>query len=463
MKTKGKVINIYSDPQPRQVAFFNSTAKYRLYGWQKGGWKSRAMRSEVCRLAMSNKVRGLVLRRTTDEIQENMLTPMMSEIPPSLYERRDKRGIMKFKQTWSTVKFWYCRNLKDVLQYQWVEFDFICIEELTHRSEQEFRILMTSLRSSKKYVNTSFFGSTNPGGKWHGRVKRLWINRDFMEGEDPNEYEFIPASIYDNTFLLENNPEYLKALLALPEKQRRAYLEGDRDVFEWQYFTEFRRNIHVIETPYIPTEWVERRIIALDYWFTNPSALYRMSQDTQSEVVCYRELYVTWKTYKQLHQLACELTTPEEKIDFVVADPAVVNKKSETGGMTFKQTRTSFRVISGNNSRDDWRSLFRDYIHETAEWNWLSLKFTSNCTHAIRTIPELVHDETRVEDVDSKGEDHAADAIRYWLLAFWRKSNTTKKISQSNKSLSMSSINSKIQEISKRRDGRKNNSMTKSF
>lgn len=427
---KEEIVEIYANPQERQTAFFNSRAKYRLYGGQKWWWKSRAMRAEVVRQALSWKVRWLVLRRTTDEIQENMLQPMMLEIPGRIYKRHEKRWIMKF-HNWSTVKFWYCRNLKDVLQYQWVEFDFICIEELTHRSEEEFRILMSSLRSSKKYVTPNFFWSTNPWWRGHWRVKRLRINRDFNTDEDPNEYDFIPASIYDNAYLLKNNPEYLKSLLALPDKLRRAYLEGDRDVFAWQFFTEFRRAIHVIETPFIPVAWIVRRIICLDYWFTNPSAVYRLAQDSQWQVFVYRELYVTWKTYKQLYLQAKAMTTRSEKIDFVVADPAVVNKKSETWWLTFKQTRTWFRVIPGKNSRVDWRSLFRDYIHETVTWNGLSLKFMSNCKAAIRTIPELVHDEVNVEDINTKGEDHAGDSIRYWLVALWRKKHTTQWSMQS--------------------------------
>jgi phage terminase large subunit len=457
---KKEIVEIYANPQERQIAFFNSRAKYRLYWWQKWWGKSRAMRAEVVRQALSWKVRWLVLRRTTDEIQENMLQPMMLEIPWRIYKRHEKRWIMKF-HNWSTVKFWYCRNLKDVLQYQWVEFDFICIEELTHRSEEEFRILMSSLRSSKKYVKPNFFWSTNPWWRWHWRVKRLRINRDFNTDEDPTEYDFIPASIYDNAYLLKNNPEYLKSLLALPDKLRRAYLEGDRDVFAWQFFTEFRRSIHVIETPFVPVDWIVRRIICVDYWFTNPSAVYRLAQDSQWQVFVYRELYVTWKTYKQLYLQVKAMTTRNEKIDFVVADPAVVNKKSETWWLTFKQTRTWFRVIPWKNNRSEWRSLMRDYIHETASSVGLSLKFTSNCVNAIRTIPELVHDDINVEDVNTKGDDHAGDSIRYGLLALWVKKHTTSQVMKANTTrLTVNQVNKMI----KQRDNTKSNNVySKSF
>jgi hypothetical protein len=37
----------------------------------------------------------------------------------------------------------------------------------------------------------------------------------------------------------------------------------------------------------------------------------------------------------------------------------------------------------------------------------------NTCKHFIRTFPNLVYDEKNVEDVDSNGEDHLYDAVRY--------------------------------------------------
>ncbi|CAK0768384.1 hypothetical protein CCP3SC15_3870001 [Gammaproteobacteria bacterium] len=39
----------------------------------------------------------------------------------------------------------------------------------------------------------------------------------------------------------------------------------------------------------------------------------------------------------------------------------------------------------------------------------------STCTNLIRTLPTLIYDKVQVEDVDTKGEDHAYDALRYLL------------------------------------------------
>jgi hypothetical protein len=38
---------------------------------------------------------------------------------------------------------------------------------------------------------------------------------------------------------------------------------------------------------------------------------------------------------------------------------------------------------------------------------------TKNCKNLIRTIPEAIHDEIKVEDIDDKGETHAIDDQRY--------------------------------------------------
>jgi hypothetical protein len=45
------------------------------------------------------------------------------------------------------------------------------------------------------------------------------------------------------------------------------------------------------------------------------------------------------------------------------------------------------------------------------------MRVFSTCIDTIRTVPLLQHDTIRPEDVDSEGEDHAADDIRYACLS----------------------------------------------
>jgi hypothetical protein len=40
----------------------------------------------------------------------------------------------------------------------------------------------------------------------------------------------------------------------------------------------------------------------------------------------------------------------------------------------------------------------------------------STCRNFIRTFPSLVYDERHVEDVNTEGEDHSYDSLRYMLM-----------------------------------------------
>ena len=42
--------------------------------------------------------------------------------------------------------------------------------------------------------------------------------------------------------------------------------------------------------------------------------------------------------------------------------------------------------------------------------------FFENCKAAIRTIPLMMYDEHKVEDLDTSQEDHIADEWRYFLM-----------------------------------------------
>jgi hypothetical protein len=56
------------------------------------------------------------------------------------------------------------------------------------------------------------------------------------------DWVFIPSKLEDNPYL---DQQYEKKLLALPPELRKAYRDGDWDIFPGQYFPEFRRKTHV--------------------------------------------------------------------------------------------------------------------------------------------------------------------------------------------------------------------------
>lgn len=128
------------------------------------------------------------------------------------------------------------------------------------------------------------------------------------------------------------DPNYIKRLNALPEKLRRALRDGDWDIFEGQYFEEFRHDLHTIP-PFVPPKGVKKRIISFDYGYTAPSAVYWMAQLYDGRVICYRELYVTKHTYRQLATRILAMT-PEWELEEIgsniFADPAIFKKNEST-------------------------------------------------------------------------------------------------------------------------------------
>ena len=45
-----------------------------------------------------------------------------------------------------------------------------------------------------------------------------------------------------------------------------------------------------------------------------------------------------------------------------------------------------------------------------------SFKVFANCKHWLRTVPSLPADPKKIEDIDTKAEDHLFDATRYGLM-----------------------------------------------
>lgn len=201
--------------------------------------------------------------------------------------------------------------------------------------------------------------------------------------------------------------------------QRKAFLEGDWDVFEGQYFDEWRKELHTCK-PHIPAG---RKIIAMDYGYSAPSAVLWLNKSTTGKITCYRELYVTKHTYKQLAVKIKALTGADEQIETMVVDPAVLNKKSDSTGTSFLDDAgpiLEWKIIGANNSRIiGWnavREALKQYMDPNNKLATAILEVCTNCVNLIRSLPELIYDKVNVEDLDSSLEDHAADALRYGLM-----------------------------------------------
>ena len=204
----------------KQMAFMRCRKKYVGYGGARGGGKSWVARTKAVGMCMRYPgIRVLMVRKTYGQLRENIVLPMMEQFA-ELFRAKAMRyngseNAVRFANG-SRIVFGYCNSDTDLLQYQGVEYDIIFLEEATQLSEYQYKIIGASLRGANDMPKRMYL-TCNPGGQGHAWVKRLFVDRDFHAGENPDDYEFIQAKVYDNKVLMEKDPGYLRNLQSLPD------------------------------------------------------------------------------------------------------------------------------------------------------------------------------------------------------------------------------------------------------
>src|SRR5579862_3836829 len=273
-------VDLGYDPFPKQQEFHASSAKYRLFGGAAGPGKSKALLMEGILQALEHPgANTLLLRRTFSELEQSLLLYFRRDVPRELYKSFNES---KHVVTWwngSTTRFGYCQSEADVYQYQGAEFLFIGIDELTLFTLRQWQFLTSRNRCPVPGAFPCMAGATNPGNIGHAWVKALWIDKQPAPGMenpgeyDPADYDFIPARVTDNPIYAADE-NYLKTLRALPSHLKRAFLDGDWDVFAGQYFDKFDFTRHVIRPEAIDWKPWWPRWISIDWGFEHYAATY---------------------------------------------------------------------------------------------------------------------------------------------------------------------------------------------
>lgn len=413
---------ILIEPNEKQRAFFESTAKYTAYGGARGGGKSWAMRIKLILLALNyDGIQILLLRRTLAELRENHLLPMMALLKGTA---KYSAGEKEFRfNNGSRIRLGYCDSENDVLQFQGQAYEVIGLEEATHFTEFQFLALSESNRASgnmKTRFAPRMYFTCNPGGVGHEWVKRRFIDREFRGNENPDDYLFIKSLVFDNKFIMENNPEYLDTLMNLPEIRRKAMLYGDWDAFEGAFFPEFDPRRHIFDGEAdIPDNAIRFR--ALDYGLDMTACLW-CAVDSNGKVIVYKELYESNLLLSEAADKIIASTEKNENIRYTVASPDLWNRRQESGksGFDIMASRGLTRMIKADNSRiAGWR-IVREYLKSGSSYGGEpKIIISRKCTNLLRCIPLLRFDERIREDAASTPHEitHAPEALRYALMS----------------------------------------------
>lgn len=430
-------MNIELSVTPKQKKFIDCGCDEVLFGGAAGGGKSYGQLIDALLFALKYKgSRQLILRRTFPELERSLILNSLSLFPREIASYSVSAKKWTFRGG-SVIEFGFCDGEKDVFRYQGAEYDIVRFDELTHFTETQYSYLISRIRGTNGFPK-QIKSTANPGGVGHS-----WVKARFIEGKSADKIHidehgrsiiFIPSFVGENTFLTEADPDYIKRLEQLPEKEKKALLYGDWDIFSGQVFTEWRNNpegyasrkfSHVITPFEIPREW--RRYRAFDFGYSKPFAVLWFAVDHDGRAFCYRELYgctgepdvgVKWN----VGQIAEKIREIEEKNEsgqkiVGIADPAIWNATgSYEGSVADMLERHGVYFERGKNDRIAGKMQLHNRLAFDGD-GYSMLYFFENCRNTIRTLPQLVYDSTNPEDVDTKGEDHLYDALKYFLMA----------------------------------------------
>ncbi|MGC3956642.1 MAG: terminase family protein [Verrucomicrobiota bacterium] len=429
--------------QPRQLA---ASAAARLcdradgptaigYGGARGGGKSHwllaQMGADDCQRVTGLKC--LLLRKVGKANLEQFEDLRRRLFGKLKHEFSAYRGVLAFNNG-SRIIAGHFQSEKDIDAYLGLEYDVIGVEEATTLTSRKYQDISTCCRTSKSNWRPRIYSTTNPGGVGH-----TWYRTKFvapMLEQRQRDTVFVPARVGDNAF---NNPEYRKVLEGLTGWQKRAWLEGDWDIAAGQFFTTFRREVHVIDD-FDDTRAVEW-FAALDYGFAHYTVVLLGCRDGDGNIFIVDEhaerLWLPQRhaagikamlarhkvvTDRGLRSTDRTETRPLELVDLkrFVAGADVFSRQSDGTTIAAQYAKHGISLRVANTDRvNGWAEVLQGF-GDVEGGVRPTLFIHKRCARLVETLPTLQHDPNRPEDVlkvdadeEGVGGDDAPDALRY--------------------------------------------------
>lgn len=396
-------------------------------GGARGPGKSHAVMSQVALddCQRQDGLKCLFLRQTGASAQESFDDLISKAV----------RGHAQYHKTQSSLEFPNLSKIilggykdeRDIDKYIGIEYDIIIIEELTQITEEKYQKLRGSLRTSKPNWRPRMYTSFNPGGIGHVWVRQRYII-PYREGKE-KETRFIPSTYKENKAL---NPEYIAYLEGLGGDLGKAWREGEWELFAGQYFSTWRHEKHVIRPFIIPLSWFRFRSIDVS-GRNGITSCHWYAVDSDGRVYVYREYYYgvgvprgdgtkieVGRDYdehaKEIYKLSLDEDGVQEEYRYTTIDTAAFAKAgySETAAEIYERHGVTGLIASAKERIVGWNAVDTYLRYDESNPQPL-LQVFSVCVNMIRTIPTLQHDQLHPEDLDTHGEDHAADELRYFL------------------------------------------------
>lgn len=220
-------------PKQKEALEASKRFKFTLYGGSVGSGKSRWLRWATVFWLMEfhgkHKQQGIRAGLFCEDypaLNDRHLSKIKYEFPEWMGKYNEAKHEFTLAPEYGSGVLAF-RNLDDVSKYLSSEFAIIGVDEINRNPKPVFDMLRQRLRWPE-IRNTKFLAACNPLGEaW---VKNIWVKRLFPpEEREQYEFVFVPALPTENPHL---PAEYFKSLESLPDRERKAYLEGSWDAFD---------------------------------------------------------------------------------------------------------------------------------------------------------------------------------------------------------------------------------------
>lgn len=444
VRTGRKTINL-GRPSPKQVLFLKDTHRHVAFGGARGGGKSHAVRLKAILLAFTYAgIRLCIVRTTYKEVQQNHVEPMLALLGDVVRYNKGE-NVFTFPNG-SKIYCSYFATDSDYTHFMGIEFDVLFLDEASNFREEWIKKMCASVRGVNNFPKRVYY-TCNPSGVGMGYIKRLFIDRKFEANENPDDYSFIQSLVTDNRVLMESNPDYVRFLESLPRVLREAWLFGRWDVFEGSFFSEMRTTpdpilceehgikvedaqkeglwTHVIK-PFEPPKWWNIEM-SYDFGYGKPfdATWYAIDGDG-----CMYAIYQWYgctgepneglkmtpeQQFKHIHEIETSHPWLKDRTIRRVADPSIWDGSR---GVSVEEEASKQGVYfdKGINERIAGWMQVRERL-KFDENGRAMLYFFDTCKDAIRTMPLMMFDDKKPEDLDTSLEDHFCDSLRYECMS----------------------------------------------
>lgn len=454
-------MNLEIKLQPKQIELYNYVSGNQFsiigYGGSAGGAKSHAVRDVGLIMASElPTLKVLIIRRISTELTTNHINPFFIKYP-ELRNYYNKTERILYLPNNSTIHFGSANNEDDIYSYQGPEYDIILIDEATHFTQTMIEFLMTRNRSTIPGFIAKTVLTMNPGNIGHAYIKRIFIDKKYEGNENPDDYVFIQAKISDNVlwsintltekgysvedyyekwtenerlnFCLEYS-DYAKRLSKLPEELRRAYLEGDWEVFGGQFFKTFdkKKQVDDINPFEIPEQW--KLIGSIDPGFSSPCAFQLKAQDYTGKIY---DIFTYYEEQKPADEHAENILSLIKNCNYTGGRmPGLI-----VSGRDAFAKKDRYSIMASEKTFADVFLAYGLYLTPAVTdrilgwWTWKALMpdryfiFNVGNEDLIREMQGVISDSKRGEDIQGRGNDpnvadHALDCSRYGIMSLFK-------------------------------------------